>query len=217
MANKANKVSETVIRRLPIYHRFLTEVIDKEVERVSSKELSRLTGFTASQIRQDLNNFGGFGQQGYGYNAIDLRNQIDKILGMDRTYKTIVVGAGSLGSALAKYNGFRDSGFKVQALFDTNSDLIGKDVEGHEILNFEDIKTYIEENEIDVGIVTVPRQHAVKVINTLVEAKIKGIWNFAPIDINLPEDSGVIIENVRLNDSLLKLSYFLKESNNKEE
>ncbi len=217
MANKASKVSETVIRRLPIYHRYLTEIIDKDIERISSSELSKLTGFTASQIRQDLNNFGGFGQQGYGYNAVDLRNQIDKILGMDHTYNTIVIGAGSLGSAVAKYNDFRASGFKIQALFDTNTDLIGKSIDDIPILSYDDMKEYIIEHKIDVGIVTVPKQSAIDVINVLIETSIKGIWNFAPIDIHVPEDSDVIIENIRLNDSLLKLSYYLKESHLKNE
>lgn len=211
MANKASKVSETVIRRLPIYHRYLTEIIDKDIERISSSELSRLTGFTASQIRQDLNNFGGFGQQGYGYNAVDLRSQIDKILGMDNTYKTIVVGAGSLGSAVSKYGDFRASGFKIEALFDVNEDLIGKKIDGIEILPYNDMKEYIKENNIDVAIVTVPKQNAMEVINLLMESGIKGIWNFAPIDIHVPIDSKVVVENIRLNDSLLKLSYYLKE------
>lgn len=211
MANKASKVSETVIRRLPIYHRYLTEIIDRDIERISSSELSKLTGFTASQIRQDLNNFGGFGQQGYGYNAVDLRNQIDKILGMDHTYKTIVVGAGSLGSAVAKYDDFRASGFKIEALFDTNDKLIGEKVDNVPILPYSEMKEYVKENNIDVGIITVPKQNAIDVIHTLIEASIKGIWNFAPIDFHMPEDSDVIIENIRLNDSLLKLSYYLKE------
>lgn len=211
MANKASKVSETVIRRLPIYHRYLTEIIDRDIERISSSELSKLTGFTASQIRQDLNNFGGFGQQGYGYNAVDLRNQIDKILGMDHTYKTIVVGAGSLGSAVAKYDDFRASGFKIEALFDTNDKLIGEKVDNVPILPYSEMKEYVKENNIDVGIITVPKQNAIDVIHTLIEVGIKGIWNFAPIDFHMPEDSDVIIENIRLNDSLLKLSYYLKE------
>lgn len=216
MANKASKVSETVIRRLPIYHRYLTEIIDKDIERISSSELSRLTGFTASQIRQDLNNFGGFGQQGYGYNAIDLRSQIDKILGMDHTYNTIVIGAGSLGSAVSKYKDFRTSGFKIQALFDTNKALIGSSVEGIPVLDYENIREYISENKIDVGIVTVPKQSAMDVINLLIESGVKGIWNFAPIDVHVPEDSEVVIENIRLNDSLLKLSYYLKENHSNE-
>lgn len=218
MANKTSKVSETVIRRLPIYHRYLTEIIDKDIERISSSELSKLTGFTASQIRQDLNNFGGFGQQGYGYNAVDLRSQIDKILGMDHNYKTIVIGAGSLGSAVAKYGDFRASGFKIQALFDVNKELIGKKVDGIEILSYDGIKDYIIDNDIDVAIVTVPKQSAMDVIDLLIDTGIKGIWNFAPIDIHVKEGSDVVIENIRLNDSLLKLSYYLKESgiNNKD-
>lgn len=206
-----NKVSETVIRRLPIYHRYLTEIIDKDIDRISSSELSRLTGFTASQIRQDLNNFGGFGQQGYGYNAKDLRNQIDKILGMNHTYNTILVGAGSLGSAIAKYNGFKESGFRIMALFDKNEDLVGNKIEEIPIRNINELKSFIKENKVEVGIVTVPKDFATEVIDLLIDAGIKGIWNFAPIDVRAPEDSDIVIENVRLNDSLLKLSYYMKE------
>ncbi|EFI41522.1 MULTISPECIES: redox-sensing transcriptional repressor Rex [Peptoniphilus] len=210
MANRVNRVSETVIRRLPIYHRYLTEILDKKIERISSSELSNLTGFTASQIRQDLNNFGGFGQQGYGYNVSDLRDEIGNILGMDHIYKTIVIGAGRLGSAIARYSGFRKSGFKIQALFDSDKDIVGNDIDSIPILDADDLEEYVRTNKIDVAIITVPKDHAVEVINDLISYKIKGIWNFAPIDISVPDD--VVIENVRLNDSLLKLSYYLKEN-----
>ncbi|SHH11179.1 redox-sensing transcriptional repressor [Anaerosphaera aminiphila DSM 21120] len=210
MSNKTNRVSETVIRRLPIYHRYLTDVIEKGVERISSSELSNLTGFTASQIRQDLNNFGGFGQQGYGYNTIDLREQIDKILGMDHVYNTVIVGAGRLGSAIANYNEFKENGFKIQALFDSNPEIVGTEIDSIPVISVDKMEEYIQNKNIDVAIITVPREYAVDVINRLIECGIKGIWNFAPIDISVPDN--VVIENIRLNDSLLKLSYYLKEN-----
>lgn len=209
MSNKTNRVSETVIRRLPIYHRYLTDVIEKGVERISSSELSNLTGFTASQIRQDLNNFGGFGQQGYGYNTIDLREQIDKILGMDHVYNTVIVGAGRLGSAIANYNEFKENGFKIQALFDSNPEIVGTEIDSIPVISVDKMEEYIQNKNIDVAIITVPREYAVDVINRLIKCGIKGIWNFAPIDISVPDN--VVIENIRLNDSLLKLSYYLKE------
>lgn len=209
MAKDKNKVSEAVIRRLPVYHRFLTDIMEKDVDRISSSELSRLTGFTASQIRQDLNNFGGFGQQGYGYNVKELREEIGNILGMDYHYNTILIGAGRLGSAIARYNGFKESGFSIKALFDYDKEKIGAEVDGIAIYSMDELEKFIKENSIEVAIITVPKQSAKDVIGKAIDAGIKGIWNFAPIDITVPEY--VVIENIRLNDSLLKLSYHLKE------
>lgn len=210
MASKNSRVSEAVIRRLPIYHRFLTDLINKGIERTSSKDLSILTGFTASQIRQDLNNFGEFGQQGYGYNTTELRDEISNILGMNYTHNAILIGAGQLGSAIAKFKGFKESGFKIKALFDSNPAKIGMEINSLPIRDIKEMETFIKEHKIDVAIITIPKDHVTNLVNKLVECKIKGIWNFSPIDITVP--SGVVIENVRLNDSLLKLSYYLKES-----
>lgn len=208
MAEK-NKVSETVIRRLPIYHRIISDIISKGIERISSQELSKLTGFTASQIRQDFNNFGGFGQQGYGYNTEALRNEIAEILGMNLTYKTIVVGAGRLGTAIADYEGINNSGFEIVALFDKDEKKIGQLVHGIEILDNDELESFIKENKIDVAIVTVPKTAAVDIIYKLADAGIKGIWNFAPVDVTV---EGPVIENIRINDSLFKLSYYLKNN-----
>ncbi|MGO1580418.1 MAG: redox-sensing transcriptional repressor Rex [Peptoniphilaceae bacterium] len=210
MAKKDSKVSDTVIRRLPIYHRFLTDIIEEGVKRISSSELSSLTGFTASQIRQDLNNFGGFGQQGYGYNSLELRDEIAKILGMGYKYKAVVIGAGRLGSAITRYNGFKESGLEIQALFDNDEKLINQSVGDIQIHHMDDLEEYIKENKIDVAVITLPKEYAVDLIKKLVTYNIKGIWNFAPVDIRLDDDD-IVIENVRLNDSLLKLSYYLKE------
>lgn len=206
------KISDTVIRRLPIYHRYLTELIDGGIERISSGELSKLTGFTASQIRQDLNNFGGFGQQGYGYNAADLRSQIDKILGIDRDYKAVVVGVGHLGRAIARYPGFKKSGFSIDMLFDID-EVAGTLVGDIKVKSISELSKFLKENKIDVGIISAPKAVAQEIADILIRGNVKGIWNFAPVDIQAPES--VVVENVRLNDSLLTLSYYLKENTKK--
>lgn len=207
MPKNARGISETVIRRMPVYHRYLKELIEDGVERVSSKELSGLTGFSASQIRQDLNNFGGFGQQGYGYNTKALKDQIDKILGIDKSYKSIVIGAGRLGQAIARYNGFRDSGFNVISLFDIKDNI--DDISGIKVRKMEDLEKYIRDEGVDVAIITVPREVCEDVAKRAIDAGVRGIWNFAPYDLKGPE--GIVVENIRLNDSLLTLSYFMKE------
>ena len=207
MPKNSRGISETVIRRMPVYHRYLKELIEDGVERVSSKELSGLTGFSASQIRQDLNNFGGFGQQGYGYNTKALKDQIDKFLGIDKSYKSIVIGAGRLGQAIARYNGFRDSGFNVISLFDIKDDI--DDISGIKVRKIEDLEKYIRDEVVDVAIITVPREVCEDVAKRAIDAGVRGIWNFAPYDLKGPE--GIVVENIRLNDSLLTLSYFMKE------
>lgn len=207
MPKNSRGISEAVIRRMPVYHRYLKELIDSGVERVSSKELSGLTGFSASQIRQDLNNFGGFGQQGYGYNTKALKEQVDKILGIDKSYKSIVIGAGRLGQAIARYNGFRDSGFNVISLFDVKENI--EDISGIKVRNMKDLEKYIRDEKVDVVIITVPKEFCQEVAKKVIDAGVKGIWNFAPYDLKGPE--GVVVENIRLNDSLLTLSYFMKE------
>lgn len=202
-----SKVSETVIRRLPIYHRIISDVIAKGIERISSQELSKLTGFTASQIRQDLNNFGGFGQQGYGYNTEALRDEIASILGIGHEYKAVVIGAGRLGTAIADYEGIKKSGFSIVALFDQDENKIGKKVNDIEILSVEELENFVKTNLVDVAVITVPKTVAVDLIYKLAAMGIKGIWNFAPVDVAV---EGPVIENIRINDSLFKLSYYLK-------
>lgn len=207
MGKFSNKISETVIRRMPVYHRYLTELIESDVERVSSKDFSAITGFSASQIRQDLNNFGGFGQQGYGYNTKQLKEQVEKILGIDKTYNTIIIGAGRLGSALARYKGFRTSGFIVTSLFDIDESI--KTVSGIEVRPMSEVRDYIKEEKVEVAIITVPKEACKEVADILIDAGIKGIWNFSPYDLKAPER--VAVENIRLNDSLMTLSYYMKE------
>ncbi|NLY66811.1 MAG: redox-sensing transcriptional repressor Rex [Tissierellia bacterium] len=210
--DKDNRVSITVIRRLPKYYRYLTDLLNKGVTRISSQELSNMTGFTASQIRQDLNNFGGFGQQGYGYNVEDLKNQLGKILGLDKIYKTVIAGAGNLGQAIANYKGFQDAGFKVLALFDRNPRVIGLRIRDIEIKDVEQMESFIKENGVEIGIITVPKYSAQEIADIYVRSGIKGIWNFAPADIRVPDE--IIVENVHLNESLFALSYFM---NNRED
>lgn len=208
--NRENKVSMAVIRRLPKYYRYLGELLDKDINRISSHELSKITGFTASQIRQDLNNFGGFGQQGYGYNVEELHKQLGKILGLEKSYNTILVGAGNLGQAVANYKGFEDSGFKVLAMFDKNPKIIGLKIRGIEVLDIDYVEKFIEEHSVEIGIITTPKEQAQSIADIFIKCGIHGIWNFAPADIKVPDD--VIVENVHLNESLFTLSYLLKEN-----
>lgn len=207
MANK--NISMAVIRRLPKYYRYLGDLLSKDIQRISSKELSDLIGFTASQIRQDLNNFGGFGQQGYGYNIEDLHSEIGKILGLDKSYSAVLIGAGNLGQAIANYAGFKSAGFEIKALFDANPKVIGLKIREFEILDSDLIEEYVKSNNIDIGILCVPQNGAQKLCDRLVNSGVKGIWNFAPVDLKVSED--VIVENVNLTESLFTLSYLMKE------
>ena len=212
MAINKGKVSETVIRRLPKYHRYLSELQEKGEDRISSQELSDLTGFTASQIRQDLNNFGGFGQQGYGYKVAVLKKELENILGIPKIYKTILIGAGRLGTVVCNYKGFLDSGFEIVAMFDKSEDVIGKSVGNHVVRPVDELEGFMEEHgEVEVAILTVPKEGAQAIADRLVNAGIQGIWNFAPEDLEAPDS--VVVENIRLTDSLLTLSYYLTEKN----
>lgn len=209
------KISMAVIRRLPKYHRYLKDLMDKDVKRISSKELSKIIGFTASQIRQDLNNFGGFGQQGYGYNVEELFSEISKILGLDKQYNTIIVGAGNLGQAIANYQGFLRSGFTVKSLFDLNPRVVGLKIRDIEIRDVEVMEEYINSNNITIGVICTPKEQAQKIADVFKRSGIKGIWNFAPTDLELPQD--IVVENVHLTESLFTLSYLLNEKSTEEE
>ncbi|WP_432662740.1 redox-sensing transcriptional repressor Rex [Wukongibacter baidiensis] len=209
--SERSKISMAVIRRLPKYHRYLKELLDRDIKRISSKELSDIIGFTASQIRQDLNNFGGFGQQGYGYNVEELFYEIGKILGLDKTYKTIIVGAGNLGQALANYTNFDKVGFEVKALFDINPKLFGIKIRDIEIKDMDYIGEYIKENGIDIAILCINKDNAQDVTDKLVSSGVEAIWNFTPTDLKVPEN--VIVENVHLVESLLTLTYLYKSNN----
>ncbi|EQI31242.1 redox-sensing transcriptional repressor Rex [Clostridioides difficile] len=202
-------ISMAVIRRLPKYHRYLGDLLDRDIQRISSKELSDIIGFTASQIRQDLNNFGGFGQQGYGYNVEALHTEVGKILGLDRPYNAVLVGAGNFGQAIANYAGFRKAGFEIKALFDANPRMIGLKIREFEVLDSDTLEDFIKNNNIDIAVLCIPKNGAQEVINRVVKAGIKGVWNFAPLDLEVPK--GVIVENVNLTESLFTLSYLMKE------
>lgn len=204
-----SKISMAVIRRLPKYHRYLKELLDRDIKRISSKELSEIIGFTASQIRQDLNNFGGFGQQGYGYNVEDLYNEIKKILGMTRSYNTIIIGAGNLGQALANYTSFGNFGFNLKGIFDINPKIMGMSINGVEVRDIDTVRQFVEDEEVQIAYICTSRSSAQIVADHLVAGGIKAIWNFAPVDLKVPDD--VVVENVHLIDNLLILSYFLKE------
>lgn len=203
-------ISMAVIRRLPKYHRYLGELLNKDIKRISSKELSDIIGFTASQIRQDLNNFGGFGQQGYGYNVGALYDEIGKILGINKSYNAVLIGTGNLGQAIVNYPGFNNSHFCIKALFDISPKVIGTDIKGFEVLDVNQLSEFVKNNNIDIAIICTPKSSAQDTVNELVKAGIKGIWNFASIDLEVPED--IIVENVSITDSLLTLSYLMKES-----
>ncbi|WP_027438135.1 redox-sensing transcriptional repressor Rex [Lachnospira multipara] len=206
------KISAVVIRRLPRYYRYLGELVENDVQRISSKELSEKMKVTASQIRQDLNNFGGFGQQGYGYNVKYLYDKIGKILGVNEPHNMIVVGAGNIGRAICNYSDFSKRGFVIKGLFDNNKELEGKEIAGVGIYSTDKIKDFIAQNHIEIVALTLPKAAAKEVASVVVEAGIKAIWNFAPVDLNLPPD--VIVENVHLSESLMRLSYAI--ANNKE-
>ena len=207
------EISQAVVSRLPRYFRYLGELRDQGVERISSQELSRLMKVTASQIRQDFNNFGGFGQQGYGYNVEFLYQEIARILGLNDTHHFIIIGAGNLGRALGGYLNFEKRGFLLKGIFDQNPDLVGTRVRGIPVMPMEKMESFIRENEIDIAVLTIPKAGAVAVAERLVKNGIKAIWNFAHVDLNLP--ANIQVENVHLSDSLMKLSYNINR--NKEE
>ena len=199
------EISQAVIGRLPRYFRYLGELKDDGIERISSQELSAIMKVTASQIRQDFNNFGGFGQQGYGYKVEYLYEEIGKILGLHKTHNLIIIGAGNLGQALANYMNFERRGFLFRGIFDNNPALFGKKIRDLEVQPMEELETFVKENEIDIAVLTIPKDNALEVAERLARQDIKGIWNFAHIDLNLSKE--IQVENVHLSDSLMKLTY----------
>lgn len=199
------EISQAVISRLPRYFRYLGELKDEGVERISSQDLSELMQVTASQIRQDFNNFGGFGQQGYGYNVEYLYDEIGKILGLDKQHNFVIIGAGNLGRALGNYMNFERRGFMFKGMFDRDPELVGRDVRGIKVRPMEELESFIRENDINIAVLTIPKNSAVEVVDRLVKTQIRAIWNFAHMDLDVPE--GIQVENVHLSDSLMKLSY----------
>ena len=205
-------ISQVVISRLPRYFRYLGDLKDEGMERISSGELSKRMNVTASQIRQDFNHFGGFGQQGYGYNVNYLYEEIGKILGLDKRHNLIIIGAGNLGQALANYMNFEKRGFFVKGIFDCKEALIGTEVRGMKVMHTDEIAQFVKANNIDIAVLTLPKQGATEIVKTLVDCKITGIWNFAHVDLDVPDS--VNVENVHLSDSLMKLSFKIHENEN---
>ncbi len=205
--NTGKKISDAVIKRLPRYYRYLGELMEGGVLRISSADLSTRMKVTASQIRQDLNNFGGFGQQGYGYNVAYLHEEIGKILGIDRTHSMVIIGAGNLGQAIMNSEDFAKRGFLVKGIFDNNPQKEGVIVNGMQINMMDSLSEFIVANSIEIAAVTVPREAAKEVAKIAVDAGIHAIWNFAHTDLNLPDS--IVVENVHLSESLMRLSYNL--------
>ena len=201
-------ISQAVIGRLPRYYRYLGDLKSEGVERISSQELSRIMKVTASQIRQDFNNFGGFGQQGYGYNVSYLHQEIGKILGLNKSHTMVLIGAGNLGQALINYVSLKNRGFFFKAAFDINPERYNRKISDLPVYPMDMLPSYINKNKIEIAVLAVPRASAVSVKDVLVGTRIKAIWNFAHVDLDVPED--IQVENVHLHDSLMKLSYNIR-------
>lgn len=201
-----NQVSIPVIKRLPRYHRYLEELKDMGIVRISSKELSQRMGLTASQIRQDLNCFGGFGQQGYGYNIEQLYNEIGLILGIDKKSKAIMIGAGNLGHAIATHLHFENRGFDLVGIFDNNPAVVGTSVGGRTVMDSATLDEFCEKEKPVVAILCIPAEYAAENADKLVQLGIKGFWNFTQCDLVSRYDN-VAVENVHLGDSLMTLCY----------
>ena len=200
-----NNISQAVIRRMPRYYRYLGELLENGVERISSKELSERMQVTASQIRQDLNNFGGFGQQGYGYNVEFLYEEIGRILGLTRVHNVALFGVGNLGAAIANYVNFEKLPFRMIGLFDVDQKKKDRIVGGIPVMMIDEFEDFIKEHRVDIAELTLPKDAAMPVAERLVSLGVRAFWNFAHVDLMVPDD--VVVENVHLSDSLMQLSY----------
>ena len=213
--SKSNKISNSVIRRLPRYYRFLGELLKEGTNKISSRELAERMRLTASQIRQDLNCFGGFGQQGYGYNVSELRNEIGSILGVDKQRKTILIGAGNLGKAIALHINFEKYGCKLCGIFDSDENVIGTELGGNRIMNVEKLSEFCRQNQPQSASLCIPKSAAAQVCELLINLGVRAFWNFSHYDINL-EYSDIVVENVHLGDSILALCYGVNNMTEKE-
>ena len=211
---KENAVPSAVIKRLPRYHRYLTDLLDSGRLRISSAELSKIMNVTASQIRQDLNCFGGFGQQGYGYNIKYLTSKISELLGVTEGYDAVIVGAGNLGRALASTRMFSRRGVNRLALFDIDERVVGTEIYGIKVYHTDELFEFCQKHGVSIGVLTVPKEAAYGVAKTMADAGVKGIWNFANMELKL--DGGVVVENIHLGDSLMTLCYMIKKGNERE-
>ena len=203
------EVSPAVIKRLPRYRRYLFDLMNEGRTRISSAELSRLMGVTASQIRQDLNCFGGFGQQGYGYHVPSLYDTISGLLGTDEGYRAVIVGAGNLGRALAATHMFERRGVERLGLFDVDPNVIGTMIHGLPVYSVKCLTEFCHEHAVDIGVLTVPKEAAVDVAQAMIDGGVHGIWNFANMELSI-EDERVTVENIHLGDSLMNLCYNMK-------
>ncbi len=208
-SDKKTEVSPAVIKRLPRYHRYLGDLIRQDKLRISSAELSRMMGVTASQIRQDLNCFGGFGQQGYGYNVKYLYGKISELLGTTEGYKAVIVGAGNLGRALAATHMFERRGVTRLAMFDVVPGVVGSEIHGLPVYHVRLLEEFCRTNAVDIAVLTVPKEAAHEVLDVLYRAGVKGIWNFANMELH-SEHENVVVENIHLGDSLMTLCYEVK-------
>lgn len=210
MNSNEKKVPAVVIKRLPRYYRYLGELLNQDIKRISSNALSEKMNVTASQIRQDFNYFGGFGQQGYGYNVEYLYGEIGEILGLNDGDTTIIIGAGNLGRALASHDTFEKRGFKLIGIFDNDDTVIGTKINGIEVMSIDLIEKFLSENRVDIGILTVPKSAIVETAERLVKGGVKGLMNFSYTELDLDKD--IAVENVHLSDPLMTLSYKIKQN-----
>jgi len=207
--SEKKKVSDAVIKRLPRYYRHLSELIDSNIERISSNELASRMRITASQVRQDLNNFGGFGQQGYGYNVKLLKDEIGAILGLGNEQKCVLIGGGNLGHAIANYGNFAKRGFTIKGIFDINPEIVGTKINKIKVYDIKDIVTFIKRHKINIAIFALPATAVKEIADDVINAGIEGIWNFSYLDIEVPKNVSLV--NVHLSDSLMTLAYKINE------
>ena len=207
-------VSSAVIKRLPRYHRYLGDLLREGILRISSAELSRIMNVTASQIRQDFNCFGGFGQQGYGYNVKYLHSKISELLGVNESFRAVIVGAGNLGRALAATHMFERRGVKRVAMFDISPEVVGTKIYGIPVYPISELEDFCKKEKISIGVLSVPKEAAYAVSEIMANAGVKGLWNFANMELKLDRDD-VIVENIHLGDSLMKLCYEIKTKSEK--
>lgn len=210
MSDNTKKVPSVVIKRLPRYYRYLSELLKQDIKRISSNALSDKMNVTASQIRQDFNYFGGFGQQGYGYNVEHLYNQIGDILGLNDGDTMVIIGAGNLGRALASHDTFEKRGFRLVGIFDNDKSIIGSVINGVKVLSVDELENFLSKNRVDIGVLTVPKSAVVETAKTLVSCGVKGLMNFSYTELKF--DKNVAVENVHLSDPLMTLSYKIKQS-----
>ena len=209
MQSYSKRVSMTVIKRLPKYYQYLKDLEDKGIEKISSKDLAEMMGLTASQIRQDLNAFGAYGQQGYGYKVVELKNAIKEILGLNSQYNCVIIGAGNLGHAIANYERFKNEGIHIRAMFDADKSLVGKKIGNLDVYHIDELPDFVERQPVDLCVLSVPREVGQKIVNDVIGLGIKAFLNFVPLDLTVPED--VVVENVNITDSLFTLTYLLNE------